>query len=115
MTLLPTDTLGMLKQAAIAAEINYHHIDQSGVWWRRSHMSESVYCWNPLGDQKTNDALAAQFGITVHFDSSLGLAAAADLQGRVFRIGTDLCAFESEAALRRAVVYAVAHQVLAPA
>lgn len=49
----------LLGLAAKAAGINFHHIDDDGVWWRSSHMSESVYKWNPL----TNDGDALRLAV----------------------------------------------------
>lgn len=103
-------TQELLKKAAVVAGINYHHIDNSGVWWSPSHIDDRVYCWNPLKSQFENDALAAQFGIKAQFEEGLDQAIAFDLEDRAFRVYGSECEHNKEEAVRRAVVLAVIHE-----
>jgi hypothetical protein len=54
----------MLELAAKAAGINFHHIDDRGVWWSTSHMDERVRCWNPL----TNSADALELAVKLRLN-----------------------------------------------
>jgi hypothetical protein len=76
--------LALLRKAAVVAGINHHHIDESGVWWATSHMSESVQCWNPLRDRDVAGTFARDHGITVRFDESQGAAFASAVTGIVY-------------------------------
>jgi hypothetical protein len=62
MATLSAEERQRLEKAARIVGINYHHIDEKGCWWRTSHMSTSVYCWDP----RENDADAIQLAQAIH-------------------------------------------------
>lgn len=97
------DDRTMLELAARAAGINFHHIDDAGVWWRNGHMDERVRKWNPLTDDGDALRLAAKLQMQVTIWNR-----AADARAR----GHDLIVQESApdgiAATRRAIVRAAA-------
>lgn len=57
-----------LEKAARLVGVNYHHIDEMGCWWRTSHMSTSVYRWDP---REQNEA-AIQLANAIHAYDCIG-------------------------------------------
>jgi len=109
MSISPNNRAEILKLAAAAAEVNFHYVDDGGVWYSRNHMSESVYRWDPIGDDDANDELARDFGIKSWYDEQSGHAVATDTKGRVFSLNTSYCNYDPASTRRLAVVFAVAH------
>lgn len=104
----------LLEMAAKAAGINHHHIDDDGVWWRNSHMSESVYKWNPLADDGDALRLAVKLNLIIGpFATYVSVAETYDkpklgAQGREFVCWHHETKGDQLAATRRAIVRAAA-------
>lgn len=94
----------LLEMAAKAAGINYHHIDEYGVWYRQCQSSCDTYKWNPLTDDGGALRLAVKLKMAIRiFDNISDAKPIGDYATAQEMNGGDPCS-----AIRRAIVRAAA-------
>jgi len=101
------DDKQMLELAAKAAGINFHHVDDAGVWWSNGHMDARVRKWNPLEDDGDALRLAAALHISVIQDEAQRTATSYETY--TFSVSvTEAWGSDARSATRRAIVRAAA-------